>query len=133
MPSRRQMFVPSCQTDEPSHAGNPRQRSKSKDREGEKPFAAATTTLNESAQKTLDNTGLALTAFSWLLDSGSAFDVVGRSSLSRSAAKRIVTSPHPPQLITANGKLDADKVLPLELKNSGITTNALVLEDSPSV
>jgi hypothetical protein len=68
-----------------------------------------------------------------VLDSGSAFDIVGRSSLSRSATKRIVTSPCPPQLITANGRVDADKVLPLELKNAGITTNALVLEDSPSV
>ena len=43
---------------------NSRQRSASKDRGGDRPAAAATTTLIESAQKTLDNTGLALTAFS---------------------------------------------------------------------
>ena len=118
----------------PSTGGTARNRSTSRRRSLSKPRGKVTGPAPTAvAQIPPQDKGHAVTALKWVLDSGSAFDIINRAALSRSAVKRIVPATHPPQLVTANGVIEADMVLPLELKGAGIATNALVLEDSPSV
>ena len=69
---------------------------------------------------------------SWILDSGSAFDIVSRGVLANSESSSITSGPRR-TLQTANGDLDASDEARVEVHQLGHVTDAVVLEESPCV
>ena len=69
---------------------------------------------------------------SWILDSGSAFDIVSRGVLADSESSSITSGPRR-TLQTANGDLDASEEARVEVHQLGHVTDAVVLEESPCV
>ena len=68
-----------------------------------------------------------------IIDSGSGFDLVGKRFLSKYGRSDIKESAKPLYLSTANGKVRADWKAVVEVEKLGIETEAIVLDDCPSV
>ncbi len=69
---------------------------------------------------------------SWIIDSGSAFDIVCRSDLAAAEAEAI-TSNQRLTLQTANGDIDVGEATDVEVHQLSHTTDAVILDSSPSV
>jgi len=69
----------------------------------------------------------------WIIDSGSAFDIVDQGSLTQKERETVRRVADPTTLVTANGAIEADEVLPVRISDLGLKADALVLRDSPSV
>ena len=69
---------------------------------------------------------------SWIVDSGSAFDIVCRNDLAVAEAASITESRNL-TLQTANGDIDATEGTDVEIHQLGHTTDAVVLDKSPNV
>ena len=68
----------------------------------------------------------------WIIDSGSCFDLVNQSDLTK-GEKHLITEGTAHRLLTANGVIDVKRNVELPLCSIESSTNALVMEDSPSV
>ena len=69
----------------------------------------------------------------WILDTGSCVDLVRRDELSPQEAGRITSAEIAQNLLTANGPTRADQEVSLRVNSCGANTQALVMDDSPSV
>ena len=70
--------------------------------------------------------------FGWILDSGSGYDIVADQAIKGKDRENIKSNDNPARLTTANGELEVSKSIALETR-SGLTLDALVMEDSPCV
>ena len=78
-------------------------------------------------------TALPVRGGSWIIDSGSAFDIVSPSDLTNSERKRIEKLSMGVQLRTAAGDLTTDESVPVRPFGGDETIDALVLPDSPAL
>ena len=72
-------------------------------------------------------------AGSWIVDSGSACDIVSHNSLDRHERKQVTDLQSAEPLITANGNTQATKSIAVEIGSAGISADAIASKKAPSV
>ena len=80
-----------------------------------------------------ENASPAMSVGQWIVDSGSAFDIVSEASLTRKEREQLSDLQFTASLMTANGNTEATKSHVVDIPPAGIMTNAIVLHKSPCV
>ena len=69
----------------------------------------------------------------WLCDTGCPYDVTSRSALPEDAVEDIQTATYSAEMETANGNINAEQTVPLQIQGLGEFVEHYLLENSPDV